>query len=193
VHLSAQQWGPFIGGRGSTGGWLGAARTPCASAIRGAGAALAWATGCGMLQELTGVFVGSGMVWRRGEQARAASTVVCPLLHDRGQRGQRDRGGGEMQRWAGWAGWFPPRRAGPTDPLSMLTLKIPERWYLMECPQEFKILIFEILKLSCSLYWVRSLKLFFLGPDIVFCLRANLNLGFVLCIEFKLWTSYEWC
>jgi hypothetical protein len=93
VHLSAQQWGPFIGGRGSTGGWLGTARTPCVSAVRGAGAALAWAAGYGMLQELTGAFAGGEMVWHRGEQARAASAVVCPLLHGPGQRGLRARGG----------------------------------------------------------------------------------------------------
>jgi hypothetical protein len=47
----------------------------------------------------------------------------------------------------------------------------------IKCPQEIKILIFEKFHLGWSLYWIRILKQFLLGQEVVFCFRANLNLG----------------
>jgi hypothetical protein len=76
VHLSWQQWGPFIGRRGITGGvqW----RPAHGSGRQGSeeGAALACVAGCGGLHAHPGAMGGVEMVRFRGGQGRGVAVVL---------------------------------------------------------------------------------------------------------------------
>jgi hypothetical protein len=62
VHLPTQQWGPFIGERGSTGCWARTAGARCVPAKEGEGQLVLSAAGGEELQRCSGAFAGGGLV-----------------------------------------------------------------------------------------------------------------------------------
>jgi hypothetical protein len=126
--------------------------------------------GGGVLQRRSSAAASGGLVWCRGEQPRAAAAASVSLHSGQGQREHT------KQRWmrrcgAGQAGQgrFPPRTAGSAVTSETFTWKISQFRCSMECPQDLKIRIFEILKFDWSLYWIGILKQFLSGRGVVYC------------------------
>jgi hypothetical protein len=94
--FSGKRGGPFIGGRGSTGGvqWRPAHRA--CRPWEGQGVVLAWAAGYCVLWELSGALAGGGVVWFRGEPVRGPGGFPLFLRVSRswvgaGEAGDRQR------------------------------------------------------------------------------------------------------